>query len=421
MLTNLAIAKAKPRDRPYRMADRDGLCLLVTPAGGKLWRFRYRFPANGNQRELALGPYPLVPLASHKSKDGFIEGARELRDSAKRLLLSGTDPMQARRKNREAAANIRSSTVAGLWDRWSDYKINGGFWAAASQDKTSYYMRRDILPRFGSVPLQHLERRDLADAIIAIEKRSPEAADKLSGWLSEMFSYGIASGLMSVNVADSLRSIQSKRAASKSMPSVPLQEVPALVGKLKGYGGRRGLMTRIGAKLLLLNGLRPGELRFGEWAEVDFEERKWVIPKERMKMGRAHTVPLSDQAMVLMRRLYEHSGSGTMMFPNRDDSSRVMSENTINQMFRKIGYGGAQTGHGFRKLISTNLNELGYEKDFVEKQLAHGDPDESRSAYNFAEYLVGRRKMMCDWADLVEKKCFDAGIVNVFVEDEEWV
>lgn len=402
-LTDAAIRRAAPKLKQYKLSDGAGLVLIVAPGGGKWWRFRYRFPPGGPQKDLALGTYPEVPLLGRMDRGvngTWIDGARDLRDRARRTLQAGIDPGEKRKTDERALAAERANTFGGLWNDWLEHKKTGGHWGDASQTKATFYFRRDLLPKFRSRPLKSLQRTELADLILEIDKRAPEAAEKIRGWLNSMFDYGIALGRMIENPADKLIAITNKKKAVSHYAHLPFAKLAGLLTAVDGYNG--GALARIAAKLLVLTGLRPGEVRGGRWPEVDFERELWVVPAERMKMRREHTVPLPRQALVLLKELKAISGKGDLMFPSRDDRKIPMSDNTISTMFRRLGYNGKQTGHGFRHIISTELNERGYDGDDVERQLAHGDEDKVRGTYNHSQLIERRRKMMQEWADWID-------------------
>ena len=402
-LTDAAIRKAAPKAKQYKLSDGAGLVLVVTPNGGKWWRFRYRFPAGGPQKDLSLGTYPQVPLIGRMDRGvngTWIDGARDLRDRMRRQLAEGIDPGEKRKADERERAAERANTFEGLWNEWLQHKKTGGHWGEASQSKATFYFRRDLLPKYRNRSLKSLQRTELAELIKEIDARAPEAADKIRGWLNSMFDYAIALGRMTENPADKLIAITVKKKRSTPYAHLPFGQLSGLLFAIDGYGG--SALVKIAARLLVVTGLRPGEVRRGLWAEVDFKRNVWVIPAQRMKMRREHTVPLPRQAVSLLKELQVISGKRDLMFPSRDDSNVPMSDNSLSSMFRRLGYNGKQTGHGFRHLISTELNERGYDADDVERQLAHGDEDKVRGTYNHSQLIERRRTMMQEWTDCID-------------------
>ena len=353
------------------MADAAGLCLEVTPSGSKLWRFRYRF--GGKAKMMGLGAYPTVTLAK----------ARERREDARRLLANGIDPTAHKQaeKNTQSALAHTFEELAREW-----YAYNSPRWATSTAAKALQYMEADILPVIGQRPVQEVTRPELVALVRKVEKRGAlNVAGKIRQWLSQIFRYGLAKGSVESNPATDLDVVAAIAPRTKNHPHVPLSEIPILLGKLDA--AKCDVMTRIAVRLLLLTGVRPGELRHAPWCEIDLESATWTIPAARMKARRPHVVPLPRQAVASLLELKEITGSYPIAFPGRNNRERPQSENTVNKALHQIGYEGRQTGHGFRHLLSTELNSRGYNRDWIERQLAHGDQDEIRDTYNHAHYL----------------------------------
>ncbi|MDM9556783.1 tyrosine-type recombinase/integrase [Pseudomonas asiatica] len=390
-LTDTAIRTAKPRDKLYRIADAQGLCLEVTTAGGKLWRLRYRF--EGKAKMLGLGTYPAVTLAH----------ARERRDAARKLLSQGIDP-SAYKQQEKAAAATQALTLESLAREWYDY--NQPRWAPATASKALQYLESDIFPVIGKRPAAEVQRPELVDLVRKIEQREAfNVARKVRQWLSQIFRFGLAKGVVPGNPATDLDVVAAHAPRTRHHPHVSEAELPELLEKLET--AQCDITSKIAIRLLLLTAVRPGELRLAPWKEFDLESATWTIPAARMKARRPHIVPLPHQAVVLLRTLYELTGSYSLAFPGRNDRARPMSENTVNKALSTMGYEGRQTGHGFRHLLSTSLNTRGYNRDWIERQLAHGDQDSIRDTYNHAHYLEQRRKMMQSWADSIDNACDD--------------
>lgn len=396
-LSDSAIRTAKPREKLYRLADANGLCLEVTPTGSKLWRYRYRF--NGKAKMLALGIYPAVTL----------QKARHLRDAARQLLAEGKDP-SAERKAEQEAQQSEGLTFEALAQEWHAYRAPR--WAKSTADKTAAYLESDLLPALGKRPVKAITRPELVELIRRIEDRGAHnVAKKCRQWLSQIFRYGLAKGSVDSNPATDLDVVAAHAPATRHHPHVTFAELPELLGKIDA--AKINVLTRHAIRLLVLTGVRPGELRAAPWAEFDLDAAVWTIPKERMKARRPHIVPLPRQAVVILRELQEISGRYELVFAGRNSSARPMSENTVNKALSDAGYKGRQTGHGFRHLLSTELNSRGYNRDWIERQLAHGDQDEIRDTYNHATYLEQRRDMMQAWADSVDALCAGANVVSI--------
>lgn len=396
-LSDSAIRTAKPREKLYRLADANGLCLEVTPTGSKLWRYRYRF--NGKAKMLALGVYPAVTL----------QKARHLRDAARQLLADGKDP-SAERKAEQEAQQSEGLTFEALAREWHAYRAPR--WAKSTADKTAAYLESDLLPALGNRPVKAITRPELVELIRRIEDRGAHnVAKKCRQWLSQIFRYGLAKGSVDSNPATDLDVVAAYAPATRHHPHVTFAELPELLGKIDA--AKINVLTRHAIRLLVLTGVRPGELRAAPWAEFDLDAAVWTIPKERMKARRPHIVPLPRQAVVILRELQEITGRYELVFAGRNSSARPMSENTVNKALSDAGYKGRQTGHGFRHLLSTELNSRGYNRDWIERQLAHGDQDEIRDTYNHATYLEQRRDMMQAWADSVDALCSGANVVSI--------
>lgn len=385
-LTDTAARTAKPRDKLYRLTDNAGLCLEVTPSGSKLWRLRYRF--GGKAKMIALGSYPTITLAK----------ARERREDARRQLANGIDPAAHKQAEKRAqAAHVhRFEELAREW-----HAYNSPRWAPSTAAKAMQYLEADILPALGQRALDEITRPDLVALVRKVEKRGAfNVATKIRQWLSQIFRYGLAKGAVEANPATDLDVVAAVAPRTQHHPHVPFSELPSLLAKLDA--AKCDPMTRLAIRMLLLTGVRPGELRHAPWAEFDLEAATWTIPAQRMKARRSHVVPLPQQAVALLLQLQELSGKYPILFPGRNNRERPQSENTVNKALHQIGYEGRQTGHGFRHLLSTELNSRDYNRDWIERQLAHGDQDEIRDTYNHAHYLPQRRQMMQEWADSID-------------------
>lgn len=387
-LSDTTIRTAKPKEKLYRLTDANGLCLEVTPSGSKLWRYRYRF--NGGAKMLALGAYPAVTLLK----------ARQMRDESRQLLIDGVDPSEQKKAFKQAQ-KVEGLTFETLAREW--YVYNSPRWAEATAYKAKLYLDNDIIPGIGARPIKTITRPELVDLVRKVEARGTlNAAGKIRQWLHQIFRYGLAKGVVEVNPATDLNVVAAPTKAARHHPHVTFIELPELLSNVEAANIH--VLTKYAIHLLSLTAVRPGELRQAPWSEFDLDDATWTIPAERMKARRPHIVPLPRQAVVILRQLHEITGRYSLVFAGANPD-RPMSENTINKALRLAGYEGRQTGHGFRHLLSTELNGRGYNKDWIERQLAHRCPDEIRDTYNHATYLPQREDMMQAWADSIDSLC----------------
>ena len=395
-LNDVECRNAKPRSKPYKLFDGEGLYLLVTPRGGKLWRLKYRFA--GKEKLLAFGLYPDVGL-----KD-----ARTRRHDARKILANGSDPAAIKKEVKRESALRQKNTFAAVAEAWHEQSLSK--WRPATAKKARLYLDLDLIPSLGERPLAEIRRTELVEAIKKIEERKAfNVAKKCRGWLSNIFRYAMAYGIAEVNQASDLNVVAATAPKTKPYPHVTQSELRAFLKKLDSYKGSPQMNRAI--SLLMLTGFRPGELRHSTWDEIDFEKAVWNKTAEDMKMKRAHIVPLSAQAVVILREMKAYSGGIGLVFASQRKPHQPISDGTINGALGRIGYKGRQTGHGFRHVVSNALNERGYNKDWIERQLSHGDDDEIRATYNKAEYLDQRRQMMQDWADYLDSLRNDSNVI----------
>jgi len=386
-LTNIAIRNAKPGAKPIRLFDGRGLYLEISPAGGKHWRLKYRY--GGKEKRLALGSYPTMTLAE----------ARESSESARKLLASGLDPSAAKKEAKvvQKAAVETFELVAEEW-----FTKHRHTWADNTAETIIGRLRKDIFPFIGGRPIGEITAMELLAVVRRIEARGAvETARRDLQKCGQVLAYAVATGRALRNVAVDIRGAiappKKRHFASIHEP----KEIGALLRAIDGYQG--SAITRCALKLAPLTFVRPGELRHAEWVEINLETAEWRIPAARMKMREKHIVPLSRQAIELLRELYALTGAGRYVFSGERSRTRPMSENTVLAALRRLGYGaGEMTGHGFRSMASTILHEQGWHSDAVERQLAHGDRDKVRASYNFAQHLEKRREMMQAWADYLD-------------------
>lgn len=388
-LTDKAVMNAKPDSKPRKLFDGEGLFLLVKPDGSKYWRLKFRF--GGKEKLLALGVYPKLTVAAAR-----IEAAK-----ARKQLAGGIDPTAERRAIKEATA-AESLVMHNTFERaalaWYDFKKST--WAAATARKADEALRIDLIPAIGSRPIAELTSPEVVKALQAIEKRSPHMADKARQYCGAIVRYAIRTGLRedgrSLDLRDILKPLNEARPAT-----LEANDLPDFLKVLDSYKG--ALQTRIAIKLLMLTFVRPSELTGAAWAEFDLDAGEWRIPAERMKMSQPHIVPLSGQAVRLLKELQAEATSSPYLFPNeRAPKSQPMARDTLSKALRSMGYQGRVTPHRFRTMASTLLNEMGFHPDWIERQLAHKETNKIRAAYNRAQYMTERRRMMQHWSDYLD-------------------
>jgi integrase len=387
-LTDTAVKKAKPGARPVKLSDSKGMYLLVNPTGSKLWRWKYRML--GKEKVMALGAYPDVSLAQ----------AREAVDSARKVLAAGDDPMVKRKADKHAsltaAANSFESVARKWWAHWSPTR---------TEQHAGQVMRRfeaNVFPHIGARPVSEIQAPELVAMLKTIEARGVnDVAKRAHQTSSQVFRYAIAHGLATRNPAADIKpgDVLASR-QKKNLARIDGKELPALLRHIDAYQGTAA--TRLAMKLMALTFVRTSELIGARWAEFDLKAARWDIPAERMKMKTPHIVPLSSQAVNILKTLQLVSGRGALVFPGERDHEKPMSNNTILGALKRMGYKGRMTGHGFRGIASTLLHEMGFNHAHIELQLAHQERDAVSAAYNHATYLKERAKMMQHWADYLD-------------------
>lgn len=396
MLTPSAVQNAKPKDSPYKLADERGMFLLVTPAGGKLWRLKYRRPATRKENLLALGAFPDVSL----------KRAREKRDEARALLADGIDPADKRKAEALAGADTFEA-IAREWLAQTEAKR-----VATTNATIRDRMEADLLPYLGARPIASITAPELLGVLRRVEARgSLIVAKRLRQVAGQVFRYAVATGRAQRDPSGDLRGALKSPGAEKHHAALTSPaDVGELLRAIDGYTGSP--ITRAALSLSPLLFVRPGELRAAEWLEFDLDKAEWRIPAAKMKMRTAHIVPLSSQAVAILRDLYPLTGGGIAakpnapryLFPGARTRERPMSNNTVNASLRRIGYTGEQmTAHGFRATARTLLAELGWLPDAIERQLAHKASGPLGAAYDRAQFLAERRKMMQAWADYLDQ------------------
>jgi len=398
-LTQLQIKNAKPREKPYKLADGGGLYLEVTPVGGKHWRMKYRQP-NGKENKLHFGAFPAVSLLD----------ARERRDRARQLLAAGADPARVRDEQARQARMAAANTFEQVAREWHQTML--AQWQPQTARDILHRFEQDVFPQIGKLAVTEIQQRDVIAAIRAVERRGAlEIASRLAANCSRVFRYAVRCGLAERNPAEHLREVLAPREKGH-FAAIGADGLPEFLRALNANEACMGLPVRVAMRLMLLVFVRTSELIETPWEEIDLETGEWVIPWRRMKRGKRrinpdktdHHVCLPRQGLVLLRQLHRLTGGGTWLFPNMRDPQRPMSNNTLLKALERMGYKGDMTGHGFRSLAMSTLKEqLGYRHEVVDRQLAHAQKDKLESAYDRASYLEERRAMMQRWADYLDE------------------
>ena len=383
MLTDTTIRNTKPKDKPFKLTEGGGLYLLVNPNGSRWWRLRYRI--EGKEKLISLGVYPEVSLKE----------AREKRDESRKMIRDGIDPSQAKKAQKASDSGADSfETIAREW-----FAKFSPTWTPSHGERIIRRLERDIFPWIGKRPIAEVKAPELLTVLRRIEERGAvDTAHRASQNCGQVFRYAVATGRAERDPTGDLRGAIPPTKQTHHASITDPREIGALLRAIDAYEG--GLIVRCALRLAPLVFVRPGELRKAQWSEINWDKSEWVIPAERMKMREKHIVPLSRQSLEILRELQPLTGDGKYLFPSPRTSDRPMSDNAILSALRRMGYTGDQmTGHGFRSMASTLLNEQGWHRDAIERQLAHAERDSIRAAYNYAEHMPERRRMMQSWAD----------------------
>lgn len=392
MLTNTAVKNAKPRTKPYKLSDGKGLYMLITPNGGKYWRVKYRFA--GKEKLLSLGTYPEISL----------EEAREKCGAARKLVANSVDPgYRKKAEKRRLVYNMENSfqVVASEW-----FETNKPKWTADHAGRLWRRLELHMMPEIGNRPIAEITALDLLDALRKVEKRgSTETSHRLLQTCGIILRYAVITGRIRYNPTQDLKGALVPHKA-ESHPTIQAKELPDFFKQLEKV--ETTPLNKLAIRLLMLSFVRQGELRQAKWEDINFETKEWRLPPHTTKMKDLHIVPLAKQTIKLLQALKTMTGEGELLFPSQQRRRHaMMSENTINHVLRKMGYKDKLVGHGFRALASTTLNEHGFRPDVIERQLAHMERNKVRAAYNRAEYLPERQKMMQWWADFLEEQQID--------------
>ncbi len=386
-LNDITIKNAKPKEKQYKIADGEGMYLLVNKSGGKYWRLKYRI--NGKEKVLALGTYPVTSLLE----------AREKRLEAKKQLTNGIDPSQEKKLAKLTQQINAENNFEDVARKWHEHQKQG--W---TEKHAKYVLRRleaDIFNKIGFRAISEITPPELLSTLRVVEERDAlDIAKRLLQTCGQIFRYSVAIGIAQRDITTDLRGALKvrKRTHYKKLDE---NEIPEFLRRLENYDG--ALQTSLGLNLMLLTAVRTVELRKAEWQEFDFEAKEWHIPAYKMKMRQKHIVPLTPQAIKIIKKLKELNPNTQYLLPNRINPKKCISENTMIYAMYRMGYHSKATPHGLRSNFSTILNEKGWNKDMVEIQLSHGDENKVRASYNYAQYLPERHKMMAWWADYLDK------------------
>ena len=386
-LTDPALRNAKPGDKPRKLADGGGLYLLIQPAGGKWWRFDYRF--DGKRKTLSMGTYPDTPLTA----------ARQHRDEARRLLAQGIDPGEHRKLTKNTLPQDADSFEAVAREWFAKFSPT---WTKEHAARILRRLSLNVFQWIGARPVGDITAPELLAVLRRIEASGRlETAHRVHQNCGQVFRYAVATGRAERDPSGDLRGALPPASKRHYAAVIDPKAIAGLLRAIDGYNG--SFVVACALRLAPLVFVRPGELRRAEWAEIDLDAAEWRIPAAKMKMRAPHVVPLADQALAILRELHPLTGRGRYVFPGARSADMPMSENAVGAALRYMGFDSStMTGHGFRAMASTTLHEQGWPSDIIERQLAHAERNKIKAAYNRAEHLPERRKMMQAWADYLD-------------------
>lgn len=388
-LTDTFVKRKQGNGKVQKHSDGGGLFLYITPEGKKSWRLAYRFM--GKQKLLVIGPYPAISLKE----------ARERREAAKKLLVDNIDPSTAKQEAKQQAASAAKNSFEAVAREWVEKQ--SGKWLPKSKEHVVARLEQYVLPYIGKRPIKSITAPELLAVLRKMESSGMvTSAHIVRSECGRIFRYAIATGRAERDVAADLRGAIAPMPAVKHFPAIT---DPRAIGKLLNdlENASCTFVMRCALRLAPLLFVRANELTGAEWSEVDLEAAEWRLPASKMKMRQAHIVPLSRQAVAILRELHSLTGQGRYLFPARNNPEKHMLNGSPVLALRTMGYSKEEmTFHGFRAMASTTLHERGYNRDWIERQLAHAERNGVRASYNHAEYLPERRKMMQDWSDLLD-------------------
>ena len=388
-LTDTAIRAIKPTSKTAKFFDGGGLYLEVAPSGGKWWRLKYRF--QGKEKRISLGTYPTIGLKE----------ARERREETKKILANGIDPSAQRQAIKVSTTSIDKDSFEVVTREWFDKHVVN--LAPSYSKKVRSLFERQIFPVLGAKPIAEVEPTDVLNAARHVEQTGAiETAHRLIQICGQVFRYAIATGRTKYDVSTGLHAALPKVNVKHMATLTDKKRIGQLLRAIDAYGGF--FPVRCALRLAPLLFVRPGELQKAEWAEFDLSAAEWRLPASKMKMRQRHIVPLSSQALSILAELQPYTGIGQFLFPSIRTTTKPIALESMLVAIRSMGFTQDEmTMHGFRGMASTLLNEMGYNRDWIERQLAHGERDHVRAAYNYAEHLPERRRMMQEWADYLDE------------------
>jgi integrase len=384
-LSDIQLRALKPSQTPQRVFDGDGLYVEVRPNGAKWWRFKYRFEEK--EKLISFGTYPDVPLSL----------ARKRRAEARQLVAAGVDPSAARQEAKQAKQRDAMNTLEAVSRAWLAHRASA--WTAGTEQAITASLENHVFPALGARPIRAIAARDIKNVVQAIDNQGAgETAGRVFQRLRSIYRYALSEDLVENDPTYPLKPAEIFKPRDVSHRLALAQaDMPAFFAKLDAYDGDAA--TKAALELLILTAVRPGELRGARWKEFDEPRSLWRIPADRMKMTTEHLVPLSTQALAILKGLKPLSGDQELVFPSPFYPGKPLSDNTLNSALARLGYKGLATAHGFRTLFSTCANEADWKSDLIEKQLSHEERDDVRGAYNRAQWLASRVKLMQWWAD----------------------
>lgn len=402
-LTSTAVSQAKPKAKQYKLSDSHGLFLLVMPNGSKYWRFKFRFA--GKEKVLALGVFPDVSLKE----------ARTARDEARLNLDKGVDPGAVRKVEKLTRHIAAAESFEAIGREW--FEKTKAKWSDGHAERTRRILEKDLYPYIGPRPVRDVESQEVLAAVRRIESRGTNyVAHRAKQLAGLVFDYAIATGRAKHNPTLALKGAMVPRSQKNHAAITDPAEVGKLLVAIDAFQGTPVVRAALQLSALLFQ--RPGEIRGMEWSEINWEQSRWELPKEKMKMKMPHVVPLSRQALAQLEELRLLTGRGRYVFPSARGASRSMSENTVRIALRTMGYDkDTMTAHGFRAMARTILDEvLGCRVEWIEHQLAHQVKDVNGRAYNRTAHVEGRAQMMQQWADYLDqlrKEAKSENVVNI--------
>jgi len=395
-LTDILVKNAKSRDKSYSLFDGEGLFLEVTTLGTKHWRMKFTNPVTGKSNKLAFGPYPVVSLAD----------ARQMRLEARRLIRNGVDPIQYEREQKANLLKESANTFENVAREWHRNKIDS--WQERTASNVLHRLERDVFPYIGKIPIKEIKAPLMLEVLRRIETRGAvDMAKRQAQVCGQIFRYAIACGKGETDPVPHLRGALKSTSRGHHAAITP-DELPDFIRAFEAIEGRMYPPTRIMFRLMMLTFVRTSELTTTEWSEIDLDREDWVIPWQRMKMGKKklnprkvdHHVFLPKQGWRLLRELYNYTGGSKFLFPNIRNHEVSATNFGILAAVKRMGYSGKMTGHGFRSLAMGVIKErLGYRHEVVDRQLSHASGDTYGEAYDRAMFLDERKKMMQEYAD----------------------